>query len=124
MTQEEPTEDSDIMNLIQNCATLKNTTDNLKSLINRLLERIFSLESEVTAIKTSVKRFSQSELIQRATKDKTVVEIDPMSIKPVVPQRPKYYKQPNLTADKSAELQSQTTVKQDKYIQNLTKSLL
>ena len=93
----------EIVNLIQNCATLKNTTDNLKSLINGLLERIFSLESEVTALKTSVKRFSQSELIQRATEDKTVVEIDPMSIKAVVPPRPKYYKQPNLTADTSVE---------------------
>ena len=67
LTQEESTEYPEVKTLLQNCAFLKSTTNNLKSLVAGLLDRITSLENEVTDLKSTVKKLSQSPPSQKVS---------------------------------------------------------
>ena len=69
--------ETDLAGLIQNCAKVQDTTDNLKNTVNDLLARIFSLENEVTELKKTVKKLSEiKESKGTESKDKDVVIID------------------------------------------------
>ena len=69
--------ETDLVGLIQNCAKVQDTTDNLKNTVNDLQARIFSLENEVTELKKTVKKLSEiKDSKGTVSKDKDVVIID------------------------------------------------